>query len=236
MRDGFRMLKKLTGVVAWGAMTIALVAAPTKRVALVFDDGPVPADAEPLLAVLAREHVSVTFSLVGDRVAENPAIAQAIAAAGHEVANHSQKHAHPKDLSDGALEHEIGDAQKRLTEVLGRAPRWYWPPFLEHDSRHAAVLARHGLTLYSPHHLVVSKDYDVSVSAAEIYQRATTDVQDGSVILFHEWRAETREQLPAVLAELRRQGCEFLTFSQLHAALGAAAKKVNREERVEAKQ
>jgi endo-1,4-beta-xylanase len=217
------MLKRLTGVLAFGALALAAAAAPTKRVALVFDDGPVPADAEPLLAVLAREQVRVTFSLVGDRVAENPAMAKAIAAAGHEVANHSQKHAHPKELSDDALDREIGDAQKRLTEVLGRSPRWYWPPFLESDPRHPSVLSRHGLTLYSPRHLVVSKDYDRAVGAAEIYQRATTDVRDGSVILFHEWRAETREQLPAILAELRRQGCEFLTFSQLHAALGSAA-------------
>ena len=44
---------------------------------------------------------------------------------------------------------------------------------------------------------------------------ATTGVTDGCVILFHEWRAETAEQLPAILAELKRQGCVFLTFSQL---------------------
>ncbi len=229
------MLKELAGVVALGSLALAAAAAPTKRVALVFDDGPRPADAEPLLAVLAREHVPVTFSLVGDRVAESPAMAQAMAAAGHEVANHSQQHAHPKDLSDEALDREIGDAQTRLAGVLGRAPRWYWPPFLEHDPRHAAVLSRHGLELYPLRHLVVSKDYDTTVGAAEIYQRATTDVRDGSVILFHEWRVETREQLPAILAELRRQGCEFLTFSQLHAALGAVAEKVNREETAEAK-
>ncbi|MBA4137176.1 MAG: glycosyl hydrolase [Opitutus sp.] len=193
-----------------------------KRVALVFDDGPVPADAVPLLELLAREKVVVTFSLVGDRVAENPATAKAILAAGHEIANHSQTHAHARDLSDARLDREVADAQRKITETIGVAPRWYWPPFLEVDDRVRAAVARAGISLYEPQHLVVSKDYDRNVSAAEIFRLATTNVRDGSVILFHEWRKETHEQLPAILAELRRQGCEFLTFSGLHAAMHPA--------------
>jgi len=189
---------------------------PVKRVALVFDDGPKPENADPLLALLAREKVTVTFSLVGDRVNENPATARAILAAGHEIANHSQTHAHPKDLDDATLNREVDAAQKKITEATGVPPRWYWPPFLETDQRVQATVARTGLAIYTPKHLVVSKDYDTNVPAAEIYRLATTDVSDGSVLLFHEWRAETREQLPAILAELRRQGCVFLTFSRLY--------------------
>jgi peptidoglycan/xylan/chitin deacetylase (PgdA/CDA1 family) len=195
-------------------------AATSKRVALVFDDGPRPADAEPLLALLAQEKVRVTFALVGDRVNENPATAKAIAAAGHEIANHSQTHSHPRDLADAALQREVAAAQERITAAAGMAPKWYWPPFLETDDRVRAAAAKAGLTVYTPKHLVVSMDYDPTVPAAEIYRRATTDVRDGSVILFHEWRKETREQLPAILTELRHQGCEFHTFSRLSDALG----------------
>lgn len=193
-------------------------AAPAKRVALIFDDGPKPADAGPLLALLAQENVKVTFALVGDRVDENPATAKAIAAAGHEVVNHSQTHAHARDLSDGALDREVAAAQQKITAAVGVAPKWYWPPFLETDDRVRAAVARAKLAIYPPRHLVVSMDYDRKVPAAEILRRATTDVRDGSVILFHEWRPETREQLPAILAELRRQGCGFVTFSASVAA------------------
>jgi GH35 family endo-1,4-beta-xylanase len=164
----------------------------------------------------------VTFALVGDRVNENPATARAIAAAGHEIANHSQTHAHPKDLADAALDREVAAAQRAIPAATGVTPRWYWPPYLEIDDRVRAAVGRAGLTPYTPRHLVVSKDYDRSEPAAEIFRLATTDVRDGSVILFHEWRPETREQLPAILAELRRQGCVFLTFSGLHDALAAA--------------
>jgi len=194
------------------------VSAP-KRVALVFDDGPKAADAGPLLTLLATEHVPVTFSLVVDRVNENPDLARKIAAAGHEIANHSQTHSHARDLSDAALENEVSGAQRKLADVLGHAPKWYWPPFLEIDDRVRAAVAKAKFQIYVPHHLVVSKDYDLSTSADEIRRLAITDVRDGSVILFHEWRAETREQLPAILAELRKQNCTFLTFSALESSL-----------------
>jgi len=208
----------LLGLVLGAA--VAAGAAPVKRVALVFDDGPGPSSTEPLLALLAEAKVKVTFSLVGDRVYEHPQLARAIAAAGHEVANHSQRHAHPTDLTDVALDHEVADAQQALTEAAGVAPRWYWPPFLQIDARVRAAVARARLAIYEPQHLVVSKDYDRTVTAPEILKNATTDVTDGSVILFHEWREETREQLPAILDRLRSQGCEFFTFTGLAVALG----------------
>jgi peptidoglycan/xylan/chitin deacetylase (PgdA/CDA1 family) len=71
------------------------------------------------------------------------------------------------------------------------------------------------IEVYSLKQVVVSQDYDRSVGAEDIKRKATTGVKDGSVILFHEWRDETLQQLPAILAELRRQGCVFLTFSEL---------------------
>ena len=218
------MLRPFAAVIAYLILGLMTARAETpKRVALVFDDGPRPADLEPLLAVLAREKVRVTFSLVGDRVNENPAAAKAVALAGHEIANHSQTHSHPRELDDAALDREVAGAQHLITAAAGVGPKWYWPPFLETDDRVRAAVARARLEIYTPRHLVVSMDYDRTVPAAEILRRATTGVTDGTVILFHEWRAETREQLPAILAELRRQGCTFFTFSELAKALNPAA-------------
>ena len=153
---------------------------------------------------------------------EHPGMVRDITDAGHEVVNHSQTHAHPHDLSDSALEREVGSSQQAITARAGVAPRWYWPPFLELDDRVRAAAARSGVTPFVPRHLVVSMDYDRSVPKSEILRRATTGVQDGSVILFHEWRLETRECLPSILAELRRQNCSFYTFSGLQESLDKA--------------
>lgn len=187
------------------------------HVALVFDDGPFPEHAPKLLALFAKERIHVTFSLVASNVEAHPDTAKAIAAGGQEIANHSYGHLHPKDCDDAMLEHEIVAAQKVIATTTGFTPKWYWPPFLESDDRVRATAAKVNLEVYSTRQVVVSMDYDRSVGAEEIKRRATTSVRDGSVILFHEWRDETLEQLPAILAELRRQGCVFLTFSELAA-------------------
>ena len=187
------------------------------HIALVFDDGPFPDHAPRLIELFAREKIHVTFSLVASNVQAHAETARAIAAAGHEVANHSYGHQHPKNLSDAELEHEVVAAQKVIAEKSGFTPRWYWCPFLEMEPRLLAMAAKAGIAVYALNKVVVSQDFDTSVSAAEIKRRATTGVTDGAVILFHEWRKETREQLPAILAELRRQGCVFDTFSELAA-------------------
>ena len=69
-----------------------------------------------------------------------------------------------------------------------------------------------------------SRRHDVAVDAAaraglghglsaDAFHDSVVGVRDGSVILFHEWRTETREQLPVILAELRRQEFGFVTFT-----------------------
>jgi peptidoglycan/xylan/chitin deacetylase (PgdA/CDA1 family) len=185
------------------------------HIAMIFDDGPIPASAEKFLKLFARENVHVTFGSEATNVALHPATAKALIAAGHEIANHSYTHRHPKDLDDATLDHEIVGAQQVIIETTGFTPKWFWPPFLESDDRVRAAAAKAHIQVYVPHHLVVSGDYDRSVSAGELTRRGTTNVKDGTVILFHEWREETFEQMPAIIAELRRQGCVFVTFSEL---------------------
>jgi peptidoglycan/xylan/chitin deacetylase (PgdA/CDA1 family) len=191
------------------------------HVALVFDDGPFPEHAPKFLELFAKERIHATFSSVATNVELHPDTARAVLAAGHEIVNHSYAHHHPKDLDDAALEHEIAGAQKIIAATTGFAPKWYWPPYLESDARVRAAAAKAQIEVYVPKHLVVSQDYDRSVNADEIQRKATANVVDGTVILFHEWREETFERMPAIIAELRRQRCVFLTFSELAAYVRA---------------
>ncbi len=215
------MKRPLAAVAAALAMTGAVLASDSepapKRVALVFDDGPVPEQAPKLLALFESEGIRVTFAHVAANTLAHPETARATQAAGHEIVNHSRDHRHAKDLSDDELHHEISGAQTALAEVLGSEPRWYWPPFLAVDDRVRAAVAEAGLTLFPTPGLVSSDDWNQTVDGDQIRLRATTGVTDATVILFHEWRQETYEQLPEIIAELRRQGCVFLTFSELAA-------------------
>ncbi len=201
--------------------SVALAAAPTSRhVAMIFDDGPHAEQTPKLLAIFAEEQIHVTFGTVGKAAEANPALLQQVVAAGHEIANHSYSHQPPKDLTAEQVDAEVADGQAKITAAAGVAPSWYWPPFIAIDDHVRASVAKAGLQIYFPKKLVASGDYMKEVDAAEILRRATTGIEDGTVILFHEWRPETAEQMRAIIAELRRQGCVFLTFSELAKHLG----------------
>ncbi|MDQ8205535.1 polysaccharide deacetylase family protein [Pelagicoccus sp. SDUM812003] len=196
---------------------------PPIRIALVFDDGPAPEQAPKLLEILASRGVRATFAHVGETMSQHPQVARLISERGHEIANHSLRHRDPDSLSPSELQEQIQRSQAIMASTLDTAPRWYWPPFLKTSESIREACRSAGIALYEPASIVVSQDYDTSVSADEIERLATTGVTDGAVILFHEWRKETADRLPAILDELKRQGCVFHTFTELHQAVAASA-------------
>lgn len=188
------------------------------RVALIFDDGPDPERTETILAILSERGVRVTFGQVARNARENPTLIERVTEGGHEIINHSLSHQRPDGLDDAGLREEVAGAQM-VFEQLGVRPAWYWPPFLDKDERLGPITQDVGIRIYDPRHLVDTRDYVRELSGDEIVRRATTGVRDGSVILFHEWRDDTVDNLPLILDTLTEHGCVFMTFSQLYDSL-----------------
>src|SRR5207248_10641214 len=63
-----------------------------RAVALTFDDGPNEPYTSQVLDVLRRRRAPATFFVVGENVARHPEVARRIAAEGHVVGNHTQRH------------------------------------------------------------------------------------------------------------------------------------------------
>jgi peptidoglycan/xylan/chitin deacetylase (PgdA/CDA1 family) len=103
--------------------------AGSRRIALTFDDGPDPAATPRLLQLLAAREVRATFFLIGERAARHPDVVRAIAAAGHEVGNHTWRHRNAWLLPPVLAAREITEGARILGEILGRPPRLYRPPW-----------------------------------------------------------------------------------------------------------
>ncbi len=203
-------------------LSVIGVAAETsapKRVAFVFDDGPVPEETPRLLRILAEAGARVSFSYVGRAVEANPALARAALEAGHEINNHSFTHPNLTKLDDAALRDELVRTAAAIERATGARPTWLWAPFLASDARVEKISREATGVIHFPYpqfHFISTDDWNKEVSTADSIQRAaTTDIRDGTVILCHEWRTETVDRMPAILAELKRQGCTFVTFSDL---------------------
>jgi peptidoglycan/xylan/chitin deacetylase (PgdA/CDA1 family) len=227
------MLSRLPDVITRRRMTglllllcvgvLGLVAADQparKRVAIIIDDGPDAAQSARYHELFAREGVRVSFAHVGRNVNAHPALTRAAAEAGHEIVNHSYTHPHFKELDDAAIRKEVADTQTAVAKATGRKPVWFWSPFGDWDERIAAAVRAEGLEHFpAPRfHFLDTRDWDQATTPEQIRTRATTGVRDRTIILCHEWPQKTLAEMPAIIAELKRQGVEFVTFSELAAA------------------
>lgn len=174
-------------------------------VALTFDDGPHPEGTPAVLAELARRGARATFFLVGEQVRREPDVAREIAAAGHEVGLHGDRHVLLLRRRVRELADDLARAAGAIADATGAAPVLYRPPYGVFSSGALALVRRLG---YRP--LLWSawgRDWERRATAASIARRATRALRPGDVVLLHDsdayssagsWR-RTVAALPSVL-------------------------------------
>jgi peptidoglycan/xylan/chitin deacetylase (PgdA/CDA1 family) len=194
------------------------------RVALTFDDGPVPGDTDRTLALLDELAVRATFFCVGERAAAHPQLVRQIAARGHEVGVHGYAHAH----HFARPPHWIGRDLDRALDALAAAgverPRWYRPPFGQTTGPTLWAARRRDLelVLWS----CWAREWTAGTTTADVVDRVTGTVEPGDIVLLHD--TETGDEpgslaavlgaLPPIVEHLRARGLEPVTLGDLVAA------------------
>ncbi len=97
-------------------------------IALTFDDGPSESTPE-LLEILAGHRAHATFFQIGANVRRLPEIAREIAAAGHEIGNHTETHPLLALKSPGFIDRELAGAQETIEHATGQRPRYFRAPY-----------------------------------------------------------------------------------------------------------
>lgn len=88
------------------------------RLALSFDDGPYVGRTEHVLDTLAKARVPCTFYVTGVRAEEHPELVRSIAAAGHEVAQHSWDHPNLANYDDDFVIDQLERTNETLAGIL----------------------------------------------------------------------------------------------------------------------
>ena len=221
----------LTAAVFWprgrvlGANLVRLpaVAIARKEVSLTFDDGPDPEVTPRVLDLLDRHQAKASFFCVGEKAAAYPAIVREIVRRGHSLENHSHRHS-------GAfafyglfrLKREVESAQAIITEITGRAPRFFRAPMGLRSPLLDPVLARCGLHYVS----WTRRGFDaIHRDPERVLQRLAGGIAAGDILLLHDSIvSRTRDGEPVVLAVLPelldRMKAKGLRSVTLRAALG----------------
>ena len=201
-------------------ITSGKVADGKKLVALTFDDGPYPPFTQNLLAVLEEKQIKATFFVVGNNASKYPEVVRQIAEQGHEVALHAGEHKDFLKLNSSELAGNISSGKNMLEELTGKPVKYIRPP---HGFRDWAVMeeaSHNGLKVVN--WSVIPRDW-TNPGAQVIADRVCKDVFPGAIVLLHDGdapsqtasREQTVEATAIIIDELRKQGYNFVTVSQL---------------------
>lgn len=99
-----------------------------RAIALTFDDG--PSESTPqVLELLDRYGARATFFQCGENARRIPRLARQVAAAGHDIGNHTYSHPMLHLKSPGFILAEASEAQSAIEDAAGVQPRWFRAPF-----------------------------------------------------------------------------------------------------------
>lgn len=198
-----------TGQVVWEIKTTE------KIVAITFDDGPDANYTNQVLDLLAEYEAKATFFVIGQNAEKNPDILLRQYEEGHELANHT--FTHPWTTSVHKLDKELKQTNEIIFSITGFRPTLFRPVGGQYTDAMINTAVNNGfkVVMWSWHQ--DTEDW-ANPGAQKIIDTVLTGTRPGDVILFHDAggdRSQTIKALEEILPELKRQGYQFVTISEL---------------------
>jgi polysaccharide deacetylase family sporulation protein PdaB len=185
-----------------------------KKVALSFDAAWGNDDTKNILAILAKYNVKVTFFMTGGWVEKYPEDVKAIAAAGHDLGNHSENHKQMSQLTREQCVEEIMEPHNKIKELTGIEMKLFRPPYGDYNN--TLVQAARDCGYYTIQWDVDSLDWkDYGTESIIKMVVNNKHLGNGSIILMHNGAKFTPEALEHIITGLQGKGYELVPISQL---------------------
>lgn len=204
-------MRRLSTFLATAAIAVAstvAVGAPAQAAAcggyvgLTFDDGPSNAHTPAILNALRQNGLRATMFNEGQYAAAYPAQVRAQVSAGMWVGNHSYTHPHLTQQSQAQVDSEISRTQQAIAAAGGGTPRLFRPPYGETNATVQSVEAKYGLR-----QIIWDVDSgDWNNASVDAIVAANARLQNGQIILMHEWPANTLSAIPRIAQTLASRG------------------------------
>jgi peptidoglycan/xylan/chitin deacetylase (PgdA/CDA1 family) len=183
------------------------------RIALTFDDGPLPATTPALQKQLSDLHIPSTCFLTGSRCVEHPELVQALYSGGHVLANHGYLHRSIALRRRSAQRSSIETTDRVIQEITGEGCRYYRPPYGHFNFHTRPILTelKYRGVLWS----IDARDW-IAQSDDELWFRMVQQLHDGAILFLHDGHPKTTPSviriLPRLAEEVARRGWTFVTL------------------------
>lgn len=182
------------------------------KIALTFDVAWENSNTSELIEILDEFDAQATFFVTGDWCDRYPEDVMMFYEAGHEIQNHSDQHPHVEGINVNELISDTKACSQKIKMITGEEPTLYRAPYGEYDDN--LITTIEGMGLKPIQWDVDSIDWK-EPSPEDITDKVLAGTKSGSILLFHNDLENTTEALPDILTQLRDQGYEFVTVSDL---------------------
>ena len=185
-----------------------------KKVALTFDCAWGAGDIPEILQILADNDVKASFFMVGDWVRKNPEEAKMIAAAGHDMGNHSNAHPHVIKMEKEDIKKDIRLAHNTIKEITGVDAKLYRPPYGEYNNTVIEAAEEcHYETIQWDVDSLDWKEYGRQELIEKVLKHK--NLSPGSIILLHNDTKYTQSALDELIKALKQKGFTIVPVSEL---------------------
>ena len=180
-----------------------------RQIALTFDDGPHPRYTKLLLDGLKKRGVAATFFVVGKNISGNEELIARMEQEGHLIGNHTYDHVKISDLSAEQACAQVERTSALVREITGKDTEFIRPPFGEWNKDMEC-----SFTMIPVLWSVDPLDWTTE-NTSLIKERILKDVQEGDIILMHDYYRSSVDAALDVVDALLAQGYEFVTVDRM---------------------
>ena len=179
-----------------------------KVVAITFDDGP-SKYTNDIIDFLYENDANATFFVLGNKVKYYGNTINKSISYGNEIGNHSYNHKSLNHLSKEEFLYQINTTQDVIYETTGYTPKYLRPTY-GNTNKQLKQYTSLEIVLWN----VDPEDWKYKNSKT-IAKRVLNKVKDESIVLLHDTKERTLNALKIIIPELKKQGYQFVTISEL---------------------
>lgn len=184
-----------------------------KKIAISFDCGFANKYTQYILDTLDEYDIKCTFFVTGVFVSDYSDMLKEIHKRGHEIGNHTANHRSLPKLSEEEVYKEVKSVNDAVYKKIGVTPTVMRPPYGSGNFNVHCNIRMAGCEVV--YWSTDSIDWDPNRSAKEIIKNATTKIQNGSIVLFHNSAPKTKQTLRIILDKYKEMGYKIVPVSEL---------------------
>ncbi len=152
--------------------------------------------------------------MVGDWAKKYPEAVKKFQEAGHDIANHSNKHPHVCQMNKEAIKKDLLEAHATLKELTGTQPYLYRPPYGEYNNTVLEAAKECGYyTIQWDVDSLDWKEYGLEPLINKVLNHK--NLRPGTIILMHNDTKYTAAALESIVKGIIDKGYTFVPVSEL---------------------